>query len=205
MSDSVFIHPRAMVETGQIGPGTRIWAFTHVMQGVSIGADCNIGEHSFIETGVVIGDDVTIKNGNMLWEGVTLENGVFVGPHVTFTNDLYPRSPRLHQAKARYADRSWLVATLIRQGATLGAGAIILAGVTIGEYAMVGAGALVTKDVPSYALVVGSPACLRGWVCQCGQPLLFEAAMAVCGTCGLEFTRDGSSVRLAGAGVSLAQ
>jgi len=193
--EGVFLHSLALVETEQIGPGTRIWAFTHVMQGVSIGADCNIGENSFIESGVVIGDNVTIKNGNMLWEGVTLENGVFVGPQVTFTNDLYPRSPRLRQAKARYADRNWLAATLVKQGATLGAGAIILAGVTIGEYAMVGAGALVTKDVPSYALVVGSPAYLRGWACQCGQPLLFEAASAVCGVCGLEFARDGSSVR----------
>ena len=133
MFEGVFLHSLALVETEQIGPGTRIWAFTHVMQGVSIGADCNIGENSFIESGVVIGDNVTIKNGNMLWEGVTLENGVFVGPQVTFTNDLYPRSPRLRQAKARYADRNWLAATLVKQGATLGAGAIILAGVTIGE------------------------------------------------------------------------
>lgn len=203
MSGSVFIHPRAMVETEQIGPGTRIWAFTHIMQGVSIGADCNIGEHSFIESGAIIGDNVTVKNGNMLWEGVTLENGVFVGPHVTFTNDLYPRSPRLRQAQARYADRGWLVATRVQQGASLGAGAIILAGVTIGEYAMVGAGTLVTKDVPPYALVVGSPAHLRGWACQCGQPLLFEAASVVCGACGLEFTRDDSSVTVVEAGIHI--
>ncbi len=91
--DDVFIHPASIVETEQIGRGTRIWAFTHVMQGISIGADCNIGEHCFIESGVVIGNNVTIKNGNMLWDGVTLEDGVFVGPNVSFTNDLYPRSP----------------------------------------------------------------------------------------------------------------
>lgn len=191
MLSEVFIHPSAIVDTDRLGPGTRVWAFAHVMRNVAIGAHCNIGEHVFVESGVVIGDNVTIKNGNMLWEGVTLEDGVFVGPQVTFTNDLHPRSPRLAQAKTRYADRGWLRPTLVKQGASLGGGAIILAGVTVGEYAMIGAGALVTKDVPPYALMVGSPAHLRGWVCQCGQPLLFRSASAVCGACGLEFTSDG--------------
>ena len=194
MSEAVFIHPNAVVETERIGPGTRVWGFTHVMRGVTIGADCNIGEQCFIESGVVIGDGVTIKNGNMLWDGVSLENGVFVGPHVTFTNDLYPRSPRLPQAKARYATHGWLVPTRVQQGASLGAGAIILAGVTIGEYALIGAGALVTRDIPPHALAVGSPAYLRGWACQCGQPLLFVATNAICDACGLKFTRDGRLV-----------
>jgi len=192
--EGIFVHSHALVETDQIGPGTRIWAFVHVMKGASIGANCNVGEHSFIESGVTIGDNVTIKNGNMLWEGITLQDGVFVGPHVTFTNDLYPRSPRLSHAQARYADRSWLVPTLVEEGASLGGGAIILAGVTIGRYAMVGAGALVTKDVPRHALVVGSPAHLQGWVCKCGQRLRLKDVHTICETCGLEYVTGGDSI-----------
>jgi UDP-2-acetamido-3-amino-2,3-dideoxy-glucuronate N-acetyltransferase len=192
--NDIYTHPHAIVETDQIGAGTRIWAFTHIMRGASIGASCNIGEHCFVESGVVIGDGVTIKNGNMLWDGVTLEDGVFVGPHVFFTNDRYPRSPRLPQAQKRYSSRAWLVPTLIRQGASLGAGAVILAGVTVGAFAMVGAAAVVTADVPPYALVVGNPARVRGWVCQCGQPLAWYAEQSICGECGLGFIKDGSIV-----------
>ncbi len=194
--DGIYIHPTAIVETQQIGQGTRIWAFTHVMHGVSIGSNCNIGEHSFIESGAVIGDNVTIKNGNMIWEGITLQDGVFVGPNVFFTNDLYPRSPRLSQAKRRYQSREWLLTTLVEQGASLGAGAVILAGVTIGEFALVGAGAVVTKSVPPYALVVGNPAHVRGWICQCGQPLKFQEKSASCEDCGLDFIKNGELVRL---------
>ncbi len=194
--NEIFTHPTAIVETQQIGQGTRIWAFAHAMKGVSIGANCNIGDYCFIESGVIIGDNVTIKNGNMIWEGVTLEDGVFVGPHVFFTNDLYPRSPRLPQAKKRYSNRGWLLPTLVRRGASLGAGAIILAGITIGEFSMVGGGAVVTRDVPSYALVIGNPARVRGWVCQCGQPLRFQKGIATCGDCGLNFVKSGDSVRL---------
>jgi acetyltransferase-like isoleucine patch superfamily enzyme len=165
------------------------------MKGVSIGENCNIGDHCFIESGVVVGNNVTIKNGNMLWEGVTLEDGVFVGPHVFFTNDLYPRSPRLPQTRSRYRSREWLRTTLVRKGASLGAGAVILAGITVGEFAMIGAGAVVTKDVPAYALVFGNPACVKGWVCQCGQPLKFQGETATCEECGLSFERSADSVR----------
>lgn len=192
----VFTHPTSIVETSQIGEGTRIWALAHVMDGVSIGANCNVGDHCFIESGAVIGDNVTIKNGNMIWDGVTLEEGVFVGPHVFFTNDLYPRSPRLPQAAKRYSNHDWLARTLVKQGATLGAAAVILANVTIHEFAMVGAGAIVTKDVPAYALVVGNPARVRGWVCQCGQPLKFQGDNATCGDCGLEYVKSGEIVKL---------
>jgi len=171
------------------------------MKGVSLGANCNIGDHCFIESGVVIGDNVTIKNGNMIWEGVTLEDGVFVGPHVFFTNDLYPRSPRLPQAKKRYSNRRWLLPTLVRQGASLGAGAIILAGITIGEFSMVGAGAVITRNVSPYALMIGNPARVRGWVCQCGQPLRFQEGTATCGDCGLSFVKNGNSVKLTNAWV----
>lgn len=194
--NEAFIHPAAIVESWEIGPGTCIWAFTHVMPAVRIGANCNIGEQCFIESGVEIGDSVTIKNGNMIWEGVVLEEGVFVGPGVTFTNDLTPRSPRLPEARARYADRSWLVPTRVKRGASLGAGAVILAGVTLGEFCMVGAGSLVTRDVPAHALVVGSPAQVRGQVCRCGLRLVFSGEVALCDSCKLEFAREGDFVRL---------
>jgi acetyltransferase-like isoleucine patch superfamily enzyme len=195
--DGVFVHPTAIVETQHIGQGTRIWAFAHVMKEVSIGTNCNIGDHCFVESGVTVGNNVTIKNRNTIWEGITLEDGVFVGPVVTFTNDLYPRSPRLPQAAKRYSDDGWLLPTLVRRGASLGAGAVILAGITIGEFAMIGAGAVVTRDVPPYALMVGNPAHIRGWVCQCGQPLEFRLGFATCGDCDLSFIKTGDSVTLA--------
>jgi acetyltransferase-like isoleucine patch superfamily enzyme len=171
---AAYIDPDSKVEAPNIGEGTRIWAFTHVMKGASIGRSCNIGEHCFLESGVVVGDNVTVKNGNMLWDGVTLKDGVFVGPQVLFTNDLRPRSPRLAQAKRRYSDRQWLKTTLVEEGASLGAGAILLAGVRIGRFAMVAAGAIVTRDVPAYTLVIGSPARHARWVCECGAPIHFE-------------------------------
>lgn len=178
-----FVHPAAIVETDGIGEGSRIWAFTHVMEGASIGANCNIGEHCFVEGGAVVGDNVTIKNGNMLWEGITIENGVFVGPAVVFTNDRYPRSARAPHGEGRYRGNGWLLPTLVQQGATLGAGSIILPGITLGEFCMIAAGAVVTRNVPSYALIVGNPGQVRGWVCQCGQPLAVEDATTRCGSC----------------------
>lgn len=190
----IFLHSTSLVETSEIGEGTRIWVYAHVMANVQIGRNCNIGDHCFIESGVSIGNDVTIKNGNMIWEGVTLEDGVFVGPHVFFTNDLYPRSPRLPEARRRYSNRAWLVPTVVKRGASLGAGAVVLAGVTIGEYAMVGAGAVVTKDVPPYALVRGNPASITGWVCCCGQRLEFRNGTATCQRCSLHFRREGTLV-----------
>lgn len=190
--EAAYIHPTAIVETDTIGEATKIWAYTHVMKGVLIGKNCNIGDHTFIETGAVVGNYVTIKNGNMIWEGVTLEDGVFVGPHVFFTNDLYPRSPRLPQAKKRYENRDWLETTLIRTGASLGAGAVILAGNRVGQFAMVAAGAVVTRDVPPYTIVAGNPARAKGWVCQCGMRLEFVDRKAVCKTCGLAYDQQGA-------------
>jgi acetyltransferase-like isoleucine patch superfamily enzyme len=197
MADT-FVHPASIVETSRIGDGTRIWAYTHVMRDVSIGTNCNIGEHCFIEAGATVGNNVTIKNGNMIWEGVHLEDGVFVGPQVVFTNDLHPRSPRLPQARRRYADQRWLTTTFVKQGTSIGAGAVILAGVTIGEFCMVGAGATVTRSVPPYALVVGSPARVRGWVCQCGHPLVFANDEATCQECQMGFARSGDSISFVG-------
>ena len=128
MEANVFAHPTALVESKQIGQGTRVWAFAHVMEDVSIGENCNIGDHCFVEAGARIGNNVTIKNGNMIWEGITLEDGVFVGPSVHFTNDLYPRSPRMPEARARYDTKAWLLPTTIKKGASLGAGSAILPG-----------------------------------------------------------------------------
>lgn len=191
----VFVHPTALVESETIGVGTRVWAMVHILKGAVIGSSCNIGDHTFIESGVVIGNDVTIKNGNMVWEGVTLEDGVFVGPHVFFTNDRYPRSPRNEVARHRYESRDWLVETRVRRGASLGAAAVLLPGVTVGAYAMVGAGAVVTRDVAPHALVVGNPARWHAWVCCCGLPLDFgEGAEAVCG-CGLRFREEDGALQ----------
>ncbi len=178
----------AIVETSDIGARTRIWAFTQVMAGASIGADCNIGTHCFIESGAVIGDAVTVKNGNLVWAGVTLEAGVFVGPGVVFTNDRRPLSPRSGYAGDRYDDAErWLVPTVVGRGATLGAGAIVLAGVSIGAFALVGAGAVVTRDVAPHALVVGNPARPVAWVCRCAARLEVAGDRAACPSCGLAY------------------
>lgn len=193
----VFVHSTALVEAKEIGQGSRIWAYAHVMPEAHIGANCNIGDHCFVEAGAYVGDNSTVKNGNMIWEGVTLEEGVFVGPHAFFTNDLYPRSPRLPQVRGRYENKqNWLVPTLVRTGASLGAGAVIVAGVTIGEYAMVAAGAVVTRDVPSYALVKGNPARVGGWVCRCGRPLHFSGGLAACSECEQGYRQEEGLVHI---------
>ncbi len=146
--DDPYVHPRALVESDEIGPRTRIWAFAHVMAGARIGADCNVCDHTYVEGGVVIGDRVTIKSGVFLWEGTVVEDDVFLGPQATFTNDRFPRSRQ-----------PWACAGIaVRRGASVGAGAVILPGVTIGEAAMVGAGAVVVSDVAPGAVVVGNPA-----------------------------------------------
>lgn len=190
-----YIHPAAIVETKEIGENTKIWAFSHVLEGAKIGANCNIGDSCFIENGVDIGDNVTIKNGNMLFEGVTLEDGVFVGPHIFFTNDPFPRSPRLSEAKKRYQSRDWFRPTLVKHGASLGAACVIIAGVTVGEFAMVGAGSIVTKNVQDHALIIGNPARQIGWVCKCGIKLSFNQQNAVCRECGLEYVKDGNRIQ----------
>jgi UDP-2-acetamido-3-amino-2,3-dideoxy-glucuronate N-acetyltransferase len=153
MTVDYFKHPNALVESDQIGSGTRIWAFAHLLPGARIGRDCNICDHTFIENDVLVGDRVTIKSGVFLWDGIILEDDVFVGPNATFTNDRFPRSREPFQL-----DR-----TLVRVGASIGANATILPGLTIGEHAMVGAGAVVTRDVPPYAIVTGNPARIRGF------------------------------------------
>jgi UDP-2-acetamido-3-amino-2,3-dideoxy-glucuronate N-acetyltransferase len=193
------IHPTAIVEAATIGEATRIWAYAHVMAGAHVGARCNLGDHSFVEAGAWIDDDCTIKNGNMIWDGVRLERGVFVGPHVAFCNNNYPRSPRLPAVRERYADtRTWLVPTVVGEGASLGSGSVILAGVTVGAYAMVAAGAVVTADVAPHALVVGNPARARGWVCRCGHRLRRRGDDGfACAQCGSRYRKTRGGVRIA--------
>lgn len=167
-----FIHPAAICESAEVGDGTRIWAFAHVLAGAVIGRNCNICDRAFIEQGTRIGNGVTVKNGAMIWEGVTLEDYAFIGPGVIFTNDRYPRSRQLAEAAPRYArNDNWLVSTTVRRGASIGAGAVIICGVTIGEYASIAAGAVVTRDIPDHALAVGQPARVTGRVCRCGVPV----------------------------------
>ena len=149
-----FQHPSAIVETANVGTGTRIWAFAHVLPGARIGSDCNICDGVFIENDVIVGNRVTVKCGVQLWDGVRLEDDVFVGPNATFTNDAFPRSKQYPQEYLK---------TTIRSGASVGANATILPGVTIGRKAMVGAGSVITHDVPSHAIVVGNPAHIIGY------------------------------------------
>lgn len=157
------IHSHALVDEGAIiGSRTRIWAFAHVLSGAVIGMDCNICDHTFVEGKVRIGNRVTLKCGVYLWDGLVLEDDVFVGPCVAFTNDVRPRSRQHHE---HYPT------TLLRQGCSIGANATILPGLTIGQWAMVGAGSVVTRDVPDFALVVGNPGRFRAWICRCGQKL----------------------------------
>lgn len=179
------IHPSALVETKDIGENTSIWAFVHVMQGVKIGASCNIGDHSFIETGAIIGDNVTIKNQVLIWEGTQLEDDVFVGPRVTFTNDRYPRSPRMPEARRRYSSRdNWLSGIRVKRGCSIGAGAILCPGIELGCYSVIAAGAVVTKNVPDFALVLGNPARQVADVCVCGRPLGGDWRSQACDECG---------------------
>ena len=182
---SYFVHPQALVETNSIGEGTRIWAFAHVMRDARIGSNCNVCDHAFVESNVVIGDGVTIKNGVAIWDGVTLADHVFVGPNVVFTNDLNPRA-EVKKSRAQF------VKTDVQEGATIGANATIVCGVTIGRYAFVGAGTVVIRDVASYALVVGNPARQIGFMCECGERLPSSLRCQ----CGHTFVPSGDGLRL---------
>jgi UDP-2-acetamido-3-amino-2,3-dideoxy-glucuronate N-acetyltransferase len=191
-SQDYFVHESSYVDNGsQIGPGTRIWHFCHVMQNARIGAHCNIGQNVVISPGVVIGSNVKIQNNVSIYTGCILEDDVFCGPSMVFTNVINPRShvERKHEYRR----------TLVLRGASLGANCTIVCGTTIGRYAFVGAGAVVTRDVPDYALVYGSPARLRGWMCACGVALDFHGdgdhvERACCSGCGAGYVKTGVSV-----------
>jgi len=168
--DVKMIHPSAIVSPqASIGEGTRIWHQAQVREGATLGHNCIIGKGVYVDFDVTIGDNVKIQNGAYVYHGVTLEDGVFVGPGVILTNDKLPRA--VNPDGTLKSDADWEVSpTLVKRGASLGAGAVILPGVTIGQFAMVAAGAVVTHDVPDYGLVMGNPARLRGFVCPCGRP-----------------------------------
>jgi len=184
-----FVHPSSVVDEGAvIGPGTKIWHFCHVFAGARIGAQCIVGQGCSIASKVVIGDRVKIQNGVSIYDGVILEDGVFCGPHMIFTNVINPRA--LIERKTEFRP------TRVCQGATIGAGAIVVCGNTIGCYAMIGAGAVITRDVPPFALVFGNPGRLRGWVGVCGNKLVFDAAGRAVGSDGTRYVLSDGQVQM---------
>jgi UDP-2-acetamido-3-amino-2,3-dideoxy-glucuronate N-acetyltransferase len=180
-------HPSAFVDDGAVlGAGTKVWHFCHVMPGAVIGAGCTLGQNVVVMNGTKIGDNVKIQNNVSIYEGVELQDDVFCGPSMVFTNVVNPRSavPR----------RDEFQQTLVQRGASIGANATVVCGVTLGRYCFVGAGAVVTKDVPDYALVTGVPARRTGWMCQCGVKLRDEMMQLTCPACGLQYARRGEKV-----------
>jgi acetyltransferase-like isoleucine patch superfamily enzyme len=177
MNGDVFIHPQAIVESSDIGAATRIWAFAHVLPGAKIGKNCNICDHTFIESDVIIGDNVTVKCGVYLWDGLRVEDSVFIGPNATFTNDPRPRSKAYPEKFAQ---------TVLKTGCSIAVNATVLCPLTVGKFAMVGAGSVVTKDVPDYTIVFGNPAKSQGYICRCANKLSFENDHANC-TCGKKY------------------
>ena len=186
-----FVHPSAFIDEGaQIGDGTTIWHFSHVLKGSKIGKNCRIGQNVVIGPNAVVGNGVKIQNNVSVYEGVILEDGVFCGPSMVFTNVLNPRSEisRMHELRT----------TRVGQGATLGANSTIVCGVTIGRYAFVGAGAVVVKDVPDYALIVGNPGRRIGWMCVCGNRIEFSGGTDIgsCASCSRTYSRKEEAVTL---------
>ena len=180
MSNAFFVHPSSCIDDDVIiGEGTKIWHFSHIMPGTRIGADCNIGQNVVAGPDVTIGNGCKIQNNVSLYKGVTLQDEVFCGPSMVFTNVFNPRANIRRMDEAR--------PTLVKRGASLGANCTIVCGTTIGRYAFVGAGAVVTRDVPDHALVYGNPATARGWVCECGGKL--DEGLA-CPACGLRYSKS---------------
>jgi UDP-2-acetamido-3-amino-2,3-dideoxy-glucuronate N-acetyltransferase len=185
--EGVRVHALGINDSQTVGEGTRIWAWAHVMKGAKIGCNCNIGEGAYVEGGAVLGDYVTVKNGVCIWDLVTCEDYVFLGPNAVLTNDPVPRS---HPDYKGHPEK-WRP-TLLRQGASVGANATIVCGLVLGPWCFVGAGAVVTHDVPAHALVAGNPARQIGWVCRCGRRLDEQLR---CGACGRAFAPEGPGLR----------
>lgn len=179
-----FVHESSYVDDGAVvGKGSKIWHFSHVMAGAVIGERCNLGQNVVVMPGTRLGDNVKVQNNVSIYEGVILENDTFCGPSCVFTNVMNPRShvSRKHEYRT----------TLVRRGASIGANATIICGVTLGEYAFIGAGAVVNRDVPAYALMVGVPARRAGWMCQCGERLKVENGGATCPVCHARYRESG--------------
>ena len=184
-----FAHESSIVDDGAVvGRDTKIWHFSHVMSGAKIGENCNIGQNVLVSSGAVIGDNCKVQNNVSIYDRVILEDYVFCGPSMVFTNVINPR--------AHISRKKEFKQTLVRKGATLGANCTILCGNTIGEYAFIGAGAVVTRDVPPCALVLGNPAKISGWICECGVKLSFADGTAMCGECGKNYEKiDETKIR----------
>ena len=183
MSD-YFAHPSSVIDPGaEIGKGTKIWHFCHVMGECKIGENCTLGQNVFVASGVEIGNNVKIQNNVSVYEGVILEDDVFLGPSMVFTNVINPRSHVYRRGEYQQ--------TLVKRGGSIGANATIVCGITLGEYAFIGAGAVVTRDVPAYGLVYGNPGQLQGWMCSCGERLDFvdqaDKIRAACESCGAAY------------------
>jgi UDP-2-acetamido-3-amino-2,3-dideoxy-glucuronate N-acetyltransferase len=174
-------HPTSDVQSANIGKTTFVWQFSVILPGAVIGENCNINSHCFIENDVKIGNNVTIKCGVYIWDGIILEDDVMIGPNVTFSNDLYPRSKKKFE----------IARTSVKKGATIGANSTIIGGISIGEYAMIGAGSVVTKNVPDHTLWVGNPAIQKGYICKCAQKLSEDL---VCKKCNSHFSLIGNKL-----------
>lgn len=179
-----FVHPSSYVDEGcTIGSGTKIWHFSHIMNGCSIGENCNIGQNVVVSPGVKLGNGCKVQNNVSIYSGVECEDGVFLGPSCVFTNVINPRA--FIERKSEYRK------TVISRGASIGANATIVCGHNIGQYAFIGAGSVVTRDVPDYAMVYGTPARIRGWVCKCGEQLSHSGGSLVCPACGKNYKMIG--------------
>jgi len=182
-TSTTFVHPSAEVsQEASLGEGCKVWRQAHIRENAVVGASCVIGAEVYVGAGVRMGQNCKVQNQALLYEGVTLEDGVFVGPQVCFTNDFLPRA--VNPDGSLKSAEDWQVGqTLVRAGASVGASSVVVAGVTIGRWALVGAGSIVTRDVPDYALVYGNPAKVRGWVCACARRLRVETGQGYCDTC----------------------
>ena len=189
MGGEYFVHATAVVdEPVKIGAGTKVWHFTHIMPGAKIGENCIIGQNVFISSGAILGNNIKIQNNVSIYDGVILEDMVFCGPSMVFTNVFNPRSFISRRKEFRK--------TLVKKGATLGANVTIICGNTIGQFAFIGAGSVVTKDVPDYALVYGNPGKVKGWVCECAEEIAFRSGKAVCKACGRKYRKDRNRVEI---------